>query len=121
MATDTIDIWCDSDFLPEMPTVKNRTALVQALQRRLSTPRGQAQFWPSYGLNLQDYLMSKTSAPVVSSAVRGEILQDERVVQCRVGAEISPGLITLRCAVLDENGAEYDFTLSVTEAAVELV
>ena len=65
--------------------------------------------------------MSKSSASVVSSAVRGEIIQDERVVECRVNAVIAPGLITIEAAVLDQDGETYNFTLSVTDAAVELV
>ena len=119
---DTIDLYHDGvDFLPEMPTASNRVALVQALARRLSTRKGAWPWWPTYGLYLPDYLMSKTSPNVISSAVRGEILQDERVVECRVNATVEAGGITIQAAVLDETGVDYAFTLSVTEAGVELL
>jgi hypothetical protein len=48
---ETRDLHLDGDFLPEMPEVTGRTALVQRLIRRLTTQPGVLPCWQNQGIN----------------------------------------------------------------------
>lgn len=119
---DTIDIYCVTDFLPDMPTVRGRTALAHRLARRLQTPRGRFQFWPNFGTDLRQYLLSKTSPTVIASAVESECLKDEQVedVSCLVDVQDGGRSMVVTVEVDDADGP-FVFTLEISQASATLI
>jgi len=101
----TVGLFCVSDFKPDMPRVSGRQALACRLSVRLQTVRGRFPWWPTFGTDLRQFLLSKTSASVVASAAESECLKDEQVENVEVKAEFL------------NNGRALHLTLNVTDAA----
>src|SRR5690606_22758400 len=101
---ETVDIDCVSDIKPHMPVVSGRLGLVQALARRLQTPRGKVPWWPDYGLDVQAFLLSKTRPSVIAAQVQAECLKDERVESVRVDLQIAGNDARLTVEVTDAAG-----------------
>lgn len=118
----TVDIFCISDFRPEMPTVSGRTALAHRLARRLTTPRGRFKWWPKFGTDLLEFALSKAAPSAIASAAESECLKDEQVDDVTVTAELQNGgrLLHLTIEVTDAAGP-FVFTLTITEAAATLI
>ena len=117
---ETVDIDCVSDIKPHMPTVSGRLGLVQALARRLQTPRGKAPWWPNYGTDVQQFLLAKVRPSVIAAAVKAECLKDERVESIDLTVTVDGNSMRLDIQVTDAAGP-FTFTLSITEAAVSLI
>jgi hypothetical protein len=118
----TVDVFCVSDFKPDMPTVRGRIALMHRLARRLTTPRGRFKFWPKFGTDIRQYLLSKVPPRAVASAAESECLKDEQVDRATVAVESREGgrLLRLVIAIEDANGP-FTFTLDITQAAASLI
>ena len=118
----TIDVFCIDEFLPDMPLVSGRTACAHRLARRLSTPRGRFPWWPRFGTDLRQYLLSKATPEAIASAAESECLKDEQVDSVKVRAEVQNGgrQIHLVIEVTDAAGP-YVFTLTITDAAATLI
>lgn len=116
---DTIDVHCVDDFLPSMPAVSGHVALAQRLARRLTTPRGRLPYWPEFGYDLRQVLLSKRSPHVVAAAVEAECLKDEQVESVEATLSVVGTAMILVLAVADAGGP-FEFTLTITEAAATL-
>jgi|SRR5688500_6834067 len=119
---ETLTVHCVSDFSPHMPKVSGRTALMQALARRLQTPRGRVPWWPNYGTDVRSLLLSKAPRHAIVSAAVRECSKDERVEQVDAVFTLSADgrTIRLNLTVTDAEGP-FDFTMTIDEAAVSLI
>jgi hypothetical protein len=118
---ETIDIDCVDDFKAHMPTVSGRVALMQRLARRLSTPRGKLPFWPNFGTDMSQFLLSKVPDARISNAARTECLKDEQVEDCTVVVE-HPDSTSLRLVITVLAGdGPFTFTMTISEAERTLV
>jgi hypothetical protein len=112
----TIDVHGLGDFLPTMPAVAGREALVQRLVRRLTTPRGRFIFWPNFGWDVREALLSKAQPSVVATNVQLECEKDEQVESCV--AEVTrdaAGNNFLKVTVTDADGP-FEFTMTISQA-----
>lgn len=118
----TTDVDCLEDFKANMPIVRGRRALVQRLARRLITPRGKLPYWPNYGTDLRQFLLSKVGPGAIAQAAHKECMKDEQVENCSVRPDVTDSgrMIVLDIEVEDATGP-FSFTLSITEAALNLV
>lgn len=111
-----------TDLTPDMREVTGVVALTHRLARRLQTPRGLIPFWPNFGLDVTQYLLSKMPAWRIQRDIEDECLKDEqclgcraRVVQNRDGREMD-----IQVGIETEEG-DYVFTMNVTQAAATLL
>lgn len=98
-------------------------AFMQAIQRRLSTPRGALWRHPSYGLDLKTFLSDNISTSVAQGVIAAEIRKDERVENAVVEVTVSDlGVWTINMSVkaLTQQAFERTFTLT-TEKGLELL
>lgn len=116
---DTIDVHCDTDFLPTMPSVRGRLALAQRLLRRLTTPRGRFIYWPDFGYDVRTALLSKKSPDQIASDVEAECLKDEQVEHITATVVTGGASAEIRLAVADADG-EFEFTMSIDQARATL-
>lgn len=117
---DTIDVHCLDDFLPTMPSVSGRTALVHRLVRRLTTKTGRFPFWKDFGFDLRDALLSKASPGFITSQVQIECLKDEQVATCSARLqETGRGAFKLTISLTDASGP-FEFTMDIHTATQEL-
>lgn len=86
MADFGTDFSAIDDIDANLSLVSGRTCLMQALLRRLLTPRGGLFYAPNYGTDIMRFVNTSTDARVIEQAIETELLQDERVdnVQCTV-------------------------------------
>lgn len=76
--------------------------LLNALARRLSTPRGSLFYDQSYGYDLEQFVNSDVDADLlqeIRAGVREECLKDERVLDCHVAVSYAPDTTTTRVVV----------------------
>lgn len=115
----TIDVHCLDDFLPTMPTIRGREALLQRLYRRLTTPRGRFFPWPDFGFDVRAALLSKMSPSRIATEVQAECLKDEQVFQVEAVVNMTGNAATLQVSVMDDDGP-FQFTMTIDEARVQL-
>jgi hypothetical protein len=118
----TKGFWSLGDFRPTMPLVSGRTALIHRLCVRWQTPRGRFPWWPNFGTDLTQYLLSKTSPSAIAAAAEAEGRKDEQVerIQVTAATEDSGRRIRLSVVVVDSAGP-FRFTLTVDQAALTLI
>lgn len=118
----TVGLWSLGDFKPDMPTVRGATALIHRLCVRLSTPRGRFPFWPDFGTDLAQFLLSKTTPQQIASDAQAECLKDEQVSQANVAVTVSDRgrKINLSIRIVTSTGP-WAFTLDVTDARLTLI
>jgi len=117
--TETIDLACIDDLTPTMALVTDRTALAHSLARRLTTPGGQASWWPAYGVDLREYLGSKVPRAAIAAAALIEIRKDERVSDAQVTVtELTPTQIALAVDVQTVGADVLQYTLRIGEVTL---
>jgi hypothetical protein len=118
----TIDVDCDADFKPDMPSVSGMVALGQRLKRRLTTDTGRWPFWdPDDGFDLLALLLSKASPGWIVDQVQIQCMKDEQVEAAI--ATITPtgaNSYQLRVAIVAADGP-YELTMDINTATQELV
>lgn len=77
------DISCTEDLNPNFVLVSGTTAVSQALQRRLITPRGRLYRYPDYGYDISREIASESNLEKLRREVDKECLKDERVYEVR--------------------------------------
>jgi len=125
------DTWC-LDALHPGRMARGRTALAQALYRRLITPRGTLRGGreeAAYGLDVAGYVGAvgvATALAALPALVRAELCKDDRVrdvvvtaTSTTMGAETAVQL-EIDVAPMDED-ATFTLTLLVTDVRVELL
>jgi len=114
------------DLDPMFTLVSGRTALVQALARRLTTKHGMLEWIgddPEYGHDVREYLgedVGPRAEFVIASRVQAECLKDERVRAAQVTPTLTAGRLSLAVRITDAEGP-FRFTLAVSDVSVELL
>lgn len=94
--------------------------VVQAVARRLQTPRGGLWYDPDYGTDLRQYLNGARSRFRVSRDVENEALKDERVLAASASVTFASQTMTVVLALTLATGV-FTLTILVTELTVALV
>lgn len=125
MATldETVDLDLDGDMQPHAPTVSGTMAVARRLRRRWTTRGGTHPWWPQFGTDLRQYLLSKTPAWRIAKDAEFEALKDEQVDAISMLVEIldSGRRIRMRGIVVCSAIRNFRFTMDITEAAGTLV
>jgi phage baseplate assembly protein W len=109
------------DLSPDLRTVHGREALIEALARRLTTPRGGLWYDPSYGHDVRQYVNAPSPQPgLVESQVSAECLKDERVLDAEVTVLSVGEELRISVEITDARGP-FTLTLVVTQVTVELL
>lgn len=118
----TVGIWSLGDFRPDMSTVSGETALIHRLMVRLQTPRGRFPWWPNFGTDISQFLLSKATPQQIAAAAQAECIKDEQVRVATATAVISDAgrKITLTIRIVTSSGP-FVFTLAITQAATDLI
>lgn len=101
--------------------------VLEALARRLMTPRGFLDYDPDYGLDLRAYLSAKMTAPKQSALVaeiKSECKKDERVSDAQVtisGPDYSTHTMRVTISATVADGNAFDLVLDVSQARVTLL
>ncbi len=83
-----------------------RTAFVQALLRRISTPRGALFYAPDYGVDIGAYVNTSREPRQLEQILEAELLNDERVQDARA-------TVTVTEAAEMNGGQGYEIALSL--------
>lgn len=126
------DIWC-TDAMATGRLARGSQVVLQALYRRLITPRGTLRGGEeelAYGFDIAEYVGAvgiTTAVAALPGIVRAELLKDDRVLSVSVDASIvtdTPGLTSITLALLvtlDDELADFPLTLAVTDVDVTLI
>lgn len=119
--TELIDVDCVSDLTPSMTTVSGNVALAQALARRLTTQKGSAQWWPTYGVDMRSYLLGKVPRSAIAAAATLELRKDERVEDALVEVtELGPSTLSLSVSATMTDGELVQYTLRIADVDVSV-
>lgn len=110
------------DVYPNLARASGRTALGEALCRRLSTPRGGLFYDFDYGFDLRSFLSAAQPPPgFIESQVAAELLKDERVLDVEVGSVgFVAEALTLAITVTDGDGP-FNLTVTADKLTVQLL
>ena len=105
------------------PEVSGVRAVAQRLRHRLITRRGTFPWWPDYGNDVRQYLLSKAPAWRIAKDVELELLKDEQVDAVGVGVEFLDNRRRIRLVIAVACSAvkNFRFTMDITQAAGQLV
>lgn len=109
------------DLTPELRRVSGRTAFLQAIARRLRTPRGGLFYAPDYGTDIRSLLSTATTPRAIEQAITAEVLKDERTESCtaRITTDDS-GVTEIRIDVVDADGP-FSLTIDPADLTLELL
>jgi hypothetical protein len=110
------------DITPSMVAVGGRLVLVQALCRRLMTPRGRLFYDSEYGYDLRELMSAAIiSTSEISFRIEEELLKDDRVfdVVAKV-TRLSDRSLRIGISVTDDAGP-VSFVLAVDDVTVALL
>ncbi len=126
------DTWCtESTVVGRL--AQGQQVVVQALYRRLITPRGKLRGGPeedAYGLDISAYLGAvgtETAIAALPGLIRGEFMKDDRVVDVATRSSFatdSAGLTTIELTIdvlLEDEDEPFAFTVAVSEVTTELL
>ncbi len=125
-----LDLSCVTDIEPTLAEVDPASprAIIQAVIRRFTTPRGALLDDPDYGLDIRAVLSrgaTQRDVRAISGSLQGEAQKDDRVARCEV--KLVASLLTRRVdvsvSITPEDPAlkDFDFTFAVTDASVLMV
>jgi hypothetical protein len=97
------------------------TALIQALVRRLTTPRGALWYSPNYGYDIRMLLSDTVEPSQAQLIIEAECTKEQRVekAKCLITVSDDEWEIAIYCE--SDTGREFDLTLSVDAVSVELL
>ena len=107
-----------------------KAVVIEALFRRLITPRGSLYYDLTFGFDVSGLVGAvgyRRSAAVLGGMVENELAKDDRVINVRCEATLSTlddGTLQLLLdvdATLVETGEDLSFTASVTDVSTELL
>lgn len=110
--------------------VSGRAVVVEALYRRLITPRGSLFYDLAYGLDVSGFVGAvgyERSTAVIGGMVANELSKDDRVIGVSCAATLTEqddgSLILLLDieATLAEEDEDFSFTVGVTDLTTELL
>jgi hypothetical protein len=109
------------DVSPELREVHGREGLIEAIARRLTTPRGTLFYDRNYGHDVRQYVNAPIPQPgLIESQVSGECLKDERVIDADVTVLNVGEELRLAVLITDADGP-FELTLVVSLLTVEIL
>jgi phage baseplate assembly protein W len=112
------------DFTEDFAEVSGRTLLIQAICRRLITPRGALIDDIDYGSDVTRYCnddIDPRDVGAIAAEIDAEIVKDERVKSSSTTATLDDeGMLITESQIVDLAGP-FKLTLSVTSVTVELL
>ena len=122
---EALDIYCTTGLRRDMAEVTGYTALAHRLMRGLWTPEDKCPWWPAWrGTDIRRFLLSKISPRIIEAVIRKQCLKDEQVRTCKATAseiDFDTRTMTVTVAVVAEDIGPFTFSMSVTQAAIDLV
>lgn len=110
-----------NDITPTLQVVSGRRCLIEAIARRLITPRGALWYDPDYGYDLRQYLSGITvAAGSIAASVAAEAEKDERVEQASADVTFSGSVLNVKLAIADAAGP-FQFVLRISQVTVEIL
>lgn len=99
-----------------------QVAFMQAIQRRLSTPRGALWYDESYGLDLRTFLSDNINPSVAQGVIAAEIRKDERVANAEVAVIVDDlGKWTINMSVTALTQETFELTFKLDSSKLTLV
>lgn len=102
-----------------------RLVVVEAIGRRLQTPRGRLMGDPDYGFDLAGYLNDDVTPSVIAwiqSQIEAEALKDERVVMADATVTLATSdVLTVTLALVLSDGDSFDLTITVDAVSVPVL
>ena len=118
------DLSCVSDIAADGRTVDGIRCVVEAISRRLSTPRGRLIGDPNYGTDLTGLVnadMSPREIAALRSVLIAECLKDERIIAVEATATLAKsGVLTVTLLCTSALGP-FKLTLGVSSVTVEVL
>ena len=118
--TDLSDV---TDLTEDMAEVSGRLCMIQALARRIQTPRGTLIDDPNYGIDITDYLdadIADSSLSQVAGLVDAEFLKDERVIGSTTSVTSKNSVLTIQSQLQDGAGP-FKLVLSVDQVTIAIL
>ncbi len=118
------DFSCLFDSPPDMAEVTGRTCLIQAVARRIITPRGTLIDDPNYGFDLTQYVNDDIDGADlirIQDGVRAECLKDERVSDAEVTLTFTAAGVLICKIILEDGDGPFTLVLSVSQASVDVL
>lgn len=115
------DIAGVTDVTPSLATVSGRRNLIQAIARRLITPRGGLFYDETYGYDVRQFLSGIVrSTSVIAAGIVEQAEQDERVDQADADVTFSGDQLVIKVSISDGFGP-FSFVLAISKVTVELL
>lgn len=117
------DLDCVTDLAPTMRMVSGRTALAQAIARRLITPRGTLIDDPNYGFDVRQYLnddLGPRDIGLISAGIVAQCLQDERVFAAQASVVLTAGVLVVTISLTDAAGP-FKLVLGVSDVTADIL
>lgn len=130
---DTINPWgvdmaCVSDLDPMLRDQTGVMVYLEAIARRLQTPRGMLIGAPDYGLDIRGFLhgaVDLTRGPrLIAAKIEAECLKDERTTSCRASVRFLGAASNLTMEVdldLDTSFGPFKLTLVASQVTVAIL
>ncbi len=120
-----LDLSAVHDLDATLREVSETQLMLEAIARRITTPRGSAIDAPDDGIDVRDFLSASLSREYLASIqmiVRAEILKEERVLEAIVLVTFSQAAKALSIRI-QGYGADGPFrlTIAVSAATIELL
>lgn len=122
------DLSCTTDLTPTLSEVdpSSPLAIVEAVIRRFTTPRGALIDDPDYGLDVRGHLnraATTNDLRALAGALRGEAQKDDRVAEANVQLTASLSAMSIKVFITpaDQNLQDFTFTFAVTDSSVLMV
>lgn len=102
-----------------------RLVVVEAIGRRLQTPRGRLIGDADYGFDLAGYLNDDVTPSVIAwiqSQIEAEALKDERVVMADATVTLATSdVLTVKLALVLSDGDSFDLVLTIDAVSVPVL
>lgn len=101
-----------------LSTVSGRTALAQAILRRLRTRQGELVTDTTYGYCVRDQIGANPNITEVSQGVLAQVVAEEEIQDADVDVTYEDGTLFVKIYAVDSDGP-FDLTLTATELTTE--
>lgn len=116
-----IDLAGVDDLSPGLTVVSGRLGLIQAIARRLITPRGGLFYDPDYGYDVRQFLSGDVrSTSEIASGVSAEAEKDERVAQASASVSFVGNTLMISLSITDGAGP-FPLVLQVSQVTVAIL
>lgn len=107
----------------DFPEISGRSLLIEALLRRLVTPRGGLLGSPDYGTDVRDWVNDDNSVAGLArlgAAISAEIAKDERVRSATAVATFADSMLTAAITIVDGDG-RFKLVISIGEVNLKIL